>query len=223
MYVVGILREAIASGKIPSGVRIKEKPIAGQLGISRGPIRDALRVLAEDGLVELLPNRGAMVPSPVASDMLEVYALRASLGLLALRKVLKSPADVDLSLVAAQLKALSEAVANQDDAGALLADLSFQDRLVQASGMKRTSREFERLTFQLRMIISELGIRFGDHLSVIESQDCELFAAVSNGRAADAERLWKEQREYWLRDIITYLPGAGFDEDLWIALTRWAN
>ena len=55
---------------------MKEIPLAEQLDISRGPIRDALRLLERDGLVEVIPNRGAIVPDVRAVDVLEVYALR---------------------------------------------------------------------------------------------------------------------------------------------------
>src|SRR3954463_4892156 len=82
-------RGAITAGRSHPGARIKEIPLAAQLGISRGPIRDALRLLERDGLVELIPNRGAVVPAVHALDVLEVYALRASLGSLALHKLMR--------------------------------------------------------------------------------------------------------------------------------------
>jgi DNA-binding GntR family transcriptional regulator len=220
-YVAGVLREAIASGRIPFGVRLKETPIAKQLGVSRGPIRDALRVLAEDGLVELLPNKGALVPSPHASDMLEIYALRSVLGHVALRKLLGRSEEADLSAASAQLEALSAAAEAQDEPAALIADLTLQDELVRASAMKQTATMFQRLTFQVRMVIASLGIRYNDKLALMVSGDRELFSAVVGGRADEAERLWQAQREYWVRDFIRHLPGEDFDESLWIALTQW--
>ena len=85
---VDALRAAILDGQLEPGVRLKEIPLAEQLGISRGPIREALRLLERDGLIELIPNRGAIVPEVKAVDVLEVYALRASLGSLALQKLM---------------------------------------------------------------------------------------------------------------------------------------
>ena len=75
-------------GRLKPGERLKEIPLAEQLGISRGPIRDALRLLERDGLIDVIPNRGAVVPEVHALDVLEVYALRASLGSLALHKLM---------------------------------------------------------------------------------------------------------------------------------------
>ena len=82
------LREAIVRGRFKPGERIKEIPLAAELDILRGPIRDALRLLERDGLVEEIPNRGAIVPAVRAVDVLEVYALRAALGSLALHKLM---------------------------------------------------------------------------------------------------------------------------------------
>ena len=56
------VREAIVGGRLRPGERIKEIPLAEELGFSRAPVRDAFRLLERDGLVELVPNRGAVVP-----------------------------------------------------------------------------------------------------------------------------------------------------------------
>ena len=85
---VEALRDAIVDGRLTPGQRLKEIPLAEQLGVSRGPIRDALRLLERDGLIEVIPNRGAVVPEVHALDVLEVYALRASFGSLALQKLM---------------------------------------------------------------------------------------------------------------------------------------
>src|SRR3954447_15545550 len=82
------IRAAIVAGRPRPGERIKEIPLAQELGFSRAPVRDALKLLERDGLVELLPHRGATAPELRAVDVLEVYALRASLGTLALHKLM---------------------------------------------------------------------------------------------------------------------------------------
>ena len=75
------LRNLIVEGKIKPGERVLELEISRDLGVSRTPIREALKVLASEGLVDLLPLRGAVVKtfSPKdAADMLEVMALLES-------------------------------------------------------------------------------------------------------------------------------------------------
>ncbi|MBS0535560.1 MAG: GntR family transcriptional regulator [Proteobacteria bacterium] len=85
--VVARLRDLIAEGQLPEGSRIIERELCDQLGVSRTPLREAFKVLASEGLVEILPNRGAVVTrlSPrEAHDMLAVLArLEAFAGELA--------------------------------------------------------------------------------------------------------------------------------------------
>jgi DNA-binding GntR family transcriptional regulator len=73
------IREGIASGEYPPGRWLPEPMIAASLGLSRTPVREALRMLAAAGSVELIHNRGARVTAWNASDIEEVYRLRALL------------------------------------------------------------------------------------------------------------------------------------------------
>jgi DNA-binding GntR family transcriptional regulator len=70
------LREAIASGRLPADARIKQEQIAAELGVSRTPVREALHLLEQEGLVRLIPRRGALVLGFTAADVRELYELR---------------------------------------------------------------------------------------------------------------------------------------------------
>ena len=87
--VVSRIRDMIIEGMLPTGVRIHEGQLGEQLGISRTPLREALKVLASEGLVELIPSRGAMVRKLTrkdAHDMLDVLShLEAMAGPLTCR------------------------------------------------------------------------------------------------------------------------------------------
>lgn len=73
------VREGIAAGRYPPGTWLREGTLAEGLGLSRTPVREALRVLAAEGLVELVHNRGARVVRWTAQDVEETYRLRALL------------------------------------------------------------------------------------------------------------------------------------------------
>src|SRR5437879_4475740 len=66
-------------GAMPAGTLLNENALASKLSVSRGPIREACRALAELGFVHLIPNRGVFVQSLSKSDAMEVYDLRAGL------------------------------------------------------------------------------------------------------------------------------------------------
>jgi DNA-binding GntR family transcriptional regulator len=81
--VVERLRDMIVEGDIPSGQRIAETALCEEFGISRTPLREALKVLASEGLVELRPNRGARVLDLTAHDVEELFEMISGLERLA--------------------------------------------------------------------------------------------------------------------------------------------
>lgn len=222
--VAEALREAIVAGRLRAGERIKEAPLAEQLGISRGPIRDALRLLQADGLLDILPNRGAVVPEVQAADVFEVYSIRACLGSLALHKLMMDSDKSAAKELESALRRFEAAVERGDDRRAADADLVFQETIVRKAGMPRVTREFERLTWQLRMFIATLDMRYADKLPIMLEEIRALYGAIIDGRMELAEQLWREKFERWVRDLIAHLPGdGGFDRDLWVALTAGAQ
>jgi DNA-binding GntR family transcriptional regulator len=219
VVVAGALRDALVSGRFRPGERIKEIPLARQLGVSRGPIRDALRLLERDGLVEILPNRGALVPEVRATDFLEVYALRAAIGSLALRKLLLDPLPTAAPALARSRAALERAVERGQERQAADADLAFQSALVDGSGLKRVAREFDRLTWQVRQFIAVLDVRYEGRLTEMRDDVAALHDAIVAGDGANVELLWRAKLERWVRDFVERLGDEDFDAQLWVALT----
>ena len=95
------LREAILEGELKPGQRLMEVQLAEQLGVSRTPVREAIRKLELEGLVIMLPRKGAYVANMSLKDIIDVLEIRASLeGLAAsLAAQRMSSDDIDLSLI----------------------------------------------------------------------------------------------------------------------------
>ena len=74
-----ILRERIRTGELPPGTRLRQETLADELGISRTPLREAMRLLAADGLVELEPNRGAVVTALSREAQVRFWEARLAL------------------------------------------------------------------------------------------------------------------------------------------------
>jgi DNA-binding GntR family transcriptional regulator len=217
-FIAGLLRESLVNGRLAPGTRIKEAEVTAELGMSRGPVREALRMLEEDGLVELLPNRGAVVSEYSALDLLEVYALRSHLGSLAIHKLIRSVPVGERRALVASVDEIDEAVAADDEVRAVEADIMFQDALVAASGLRFTSKSFSRLSMQVRMFVAVLGTRYDTLLHEIASEDRRLFDLVVDGDVVAADSLWRQKLERWLRDFTAKLPDPNFDPELWIDL-----
>lgn len=73
------IQARVLSGEIPTGMRLRQETLASEFGVSRTPVREALRKLESSGLVLVAPNRGAVVRGPSARDIREAYAVRAEL------------------------------------------------------------------------------------------------------------------------------------------------
>lgn len=94
--VVSRLRDMIIEGRLAAGVRIHEGQICEQLGVSRTPLREALKVLAMEGLVDLIPSRGAMVRVLTAKDVRDMLTVLMSLERMAGEMTCQNATDEDV-------------------------------------------------------------------------------------------------------------------------------
>jgi DNA-binding GntR family transcriptional regulator len=85
------LSERILAGNYPPGQRIMEQAVSAEFGVSRGPVREALRLLERDGLVTILPRRGAQVTTLSIEEVREIFDIRASLNGLRDRQIAEGP------------------------------------------------------------------------------------------------------------------------------------
>src|SRR5829696_580904 len=90
------IQSQVLSGEVPVGTRLRQEALAEEFGVSRTPVREALRQLQATGLLELLPNRGAVVRGPSAREIREAYEVRAELEGLAAELAAERISDSDL-------------------------------------------------------------------------------------------------------------------------------
>lgn len=216
--VAHALREQIASGHFPPGERIKEAPLAARLGLSRGPVREALRLLAEDGLVESMPHRGTTIPMATAERVMEVYAARAALGAVILRRLATLEPE-SLHPVATALADVRRVARQRDHCRIGDADLRFQDAIARAARLRHTSLFFLRLTMQLRMFIAILKLDYADIPGRIERADSAIFRALREHDGHEAVRVWRAKLDIGVRYMVAQLPTENFDPELWLTIS----
>jgi DNA-binding GntR family transcriptional regulator len=143
--VYDALRRAIVTGVLQPGQRVNEAEVARQMHISRGPVREAIRLLEQAGLLISIPRRGTVVVTLSAEDVEEVYTLRADLETRAIRRATTRLSQADLSeldRLLGEMQAASEA----GDLPALLdADIAFHRKIVRAAGWPQLQRVWESL------------------------------------------------------------------------------
>jgi DNA-binding GntR family transcriptional regulator len=127
----------IMSGALSPGARLGEVELAERLGVSRTPVREALSRLAAEGLVEIVPNRGARVATWTVAELEGVFDLRATLEpqLTAFAVPNATPADVDeLDALATRMTEVGSPGPDQDLDALVPLNRAFHDRLVALAG-----------------------------------------------------------------------------------------
>jgi len=182
------LKHAIITGDLPAGSRIVETEYAERMHISRTPLREALRKLERDGLVEYMLRRGVIVRAFTIADVEEIYTIRNCLEMLTLPAIIQNATPEDilrLRTILAEMDPLTE----RGDAAALSpAARRFHSELTAISGLKRTIRAIEGQDEYISrfsaLAIAKESRRSAAHeehhqlVNLVEARDLEGFTAL---------------------------------------------
>lgn len=179
------LRQAISAGEFPPSTQLGEAALARQLGVSRGPLREAIARLTQEGLLVAPRNRGAKVPDLTREAVSDIYLLRSTIERAAIERVLeqgRGPETADrLDAAVAEMAALS---GSPDSPEMVAADLAFHHELVEAADSERLSRVHQTVIVETGMCLRAMQATYTpDQDRVTEHRD--LTAAI---RAGDLPR-----------------------------------
>ena len=176
-----VLREMILDGRLVPGTHLRETQVAQSLGVSRNTLREALRSLAEHGLVTHHPHRGVVVTDLTVDDVADLFRLRLVLeqaGLAAL---------TDTGELERSTGAFAAALERGDAVEALEEDFRFHRALVAALGSDRLSAAHERAQGELRLVLLQLDRDYEP--PQVEEHRAILAAAAAGDREAAAAAL----------------------------------
>ncbi len=138
-----VLKHAIITGEIPAGERIVETDYADRLHISRTPLREALRKLERDGLVEYVLRRGVVVRAFTIADVEEIYTIRNALELLTLPAIIEKATEEDLASLRTQLREMDDLIAAKDYDALSPITRAFHRQMTAICGQNRILRVIE--------------------------------------------------------------------------------
>ena len=138
------IRAAILDGVFQPGDRLSDFHLAQSLGISRGPVREALRLLAADSLVVQTTNKGAFVSEISRKDLKDIYELRSAVESCAARTLAKRHAASDVRALDGLLQQMLHSADNGDAEAVTALDLEFHETLCRLTGNRRLQAVFER-------------------------------------------------------------------------------
>jgi DNA-binding GntR family transcriptional regulator len=149
------LREAIIDGRIAQGVALREVSLAKTFGTGRSAVREAIRQLVQEGLVDYELHRGAFVRVMSLADRLDVYVAREAIETGVAKRVVEAARPADLSLLRAALADLQAKAEGHDRVteDLIAADIRFHQELVHLARSPRLTRAHETLAAETRMLL----------------------------------------------------------------------
>jgi len=147
--VFNTLRQEILTGKLKPGERLMEIHLANKLGVSRTPIREAIRKLELEGLVIMIPRRGAEVAQITLKNLKDVMEVRRALDVLAIELACERMAQEELDALYQACEHFSDAVKTNDTRMLAEADVAFHDQIVLSTGNARLIQLVSNLSEQM--------------------------------------------------------------------------
>jgi len=185
------LRESILSGAYEPGVQLNETALARQLGVSRGPLREAIQRLVQEGLLTSRPRRGAFVPELTNADRADIYFAREAIETATLKRVIESGRAADLAKTLSRyVEAMVVALENDDWEAVIDHDLGFHCQLVDAAESPRLSRLYASLIAETRLCLHVLVSGWQGRKDFVEEHRAltERLAAEDTEGAMEAAR-----------------------------------
>lgn len=183
------IRAAILSGRLLPGERLKQEQLAADLGVSRIPVREALRVLEAEGFVESSPGRGSRVTTITPADAIEVLEVRGVLEGLAARLAAGRPGGQEVEQLRSVVREGQAAWEQGDRAASSAAHTAFHLELARAAGSPQLFDQLQSFPAKTEWIFSTVlntrgDISWNEHEAVVD--------AIAAGDPERAERLMRE-------------------------------
>lgn len=173
------LRSAIRYGALESGAQLGEAELASRLGVSRGPLREAMQRLVQEGLLRSEPHRGLFVVELDEHDVSDVYTARLAIERAACQLIMRRNRDAAAVALNSALRDLTKAARLRDKVLMSDADQAFHEALVGASGSPRLVRMADTLLVETRMCLHALQEHYPEPADLVEEHRLLVDAVVS--------------------------------------------
>ncbi len=181
------IKELIYAGEFKPGDRLNEAALALRMGTSRGPIREAIRILAGTGLVTAVLNRGVFVRKVSVSEMLEIYELRALVFGFAAERAAEHVTDQDRARFESLLEQMDEACQGGDNSRYYELNLQFHALVLSLSHSQRAQRQYQDYVKELHLFRRQ-NFNLAGNMRTSNLEHRRIYEAISKGNAARAKQ-----------------------------------
>ena len=190
--VVGSLFKGLMSNRFAPGQRLIESDLTAEYGVSRGTLREAFRRLAADGLVEIVPNRGAIVRRLSMRDMTELFQIRNRLEGLAALLAAEQCRDPDVrQRFQTAIKPIWDAHPRTHSGEYIHENARFHEAILEASGNRQLTLISRQ--FQLPVIMAQVcGLLTAETIASSVAEHRLLAQAILDAKASEAERIMQD-------------------------------
>lgn len=203
------IERMILENELVRGARINELALAGRLGISRGPVREACRTLTQAGLLETHANRGFFVRKLAHKDVIDLYDLRAGLMRLAGELIVQHISDEMLADLRAFVDGMEQARAQKDTARFQELNAAFHAALVDAAGNRRLQEVYAGLVKEMRLF-RQRALASDAAMAASNREHQAIVEAIAT---RDAARAAAAMADHILQGKARFLNAAGDDLD----------
>ena len=194
------IREAIRKGKLKPGDRLVEMQLAEEMHISRFPIREALRYLEKEGLVETIPFKGTYVAQLTERDMEELYSLRSAIEAFAVRILIKHIDEQKIKKLESIFQSMQQASKNEDLDKLISEDFRFHQTICELSDHRKLLEVWLTLENQLRVFLTIEKQLFGNSAEFVKSH-IPILEAIQQRKIRPAQKAIRDHLNWAMQTI----------------------
>lgn len=210
--VFNTLRQAILKGELKPGERLMEIALAERLGVSRTPIREAMRKLELEGLVVMIPRRGAQVANITEKDLNDVLEVRIALENVAIEKACKRMSEEEMGRLWLAAKEFKHTISEGNLVKLAEADVAFHEIIYRASDNKRLIQVLNNLREQIYRYRVEY-LKDAQTRDVLVQEHEELTQAIKDRDVARAQEISFRHIENQRKGIMESIHSENNDKE----------
>lgn len=189
--IADILRENIISGNINPGEKVNEYQVAKLLNISRPPIREAFRLLVAEGLITLVPRKGAFVSKLSVQEVKEIYEMKSMMESFAVRLAIPTVDEKEVSGLDSINNSMEEKIKQDNFKAILKLNIEFHRKMIKMSKNEKLIRFYESIVLPIRRY-QRVGLSAPTSWEVSLKEHRGITQAIESKNIALAERLTRE-------------------------------
>jgi len=196
------LSDSIIEGRLKPAEKLNENDLCNQFGISRSPLRECFRILESEGLIVIIPRKGAHVRELTRNDIEDVFPIRASLESLAARLAVPNIGDKEIGVFNDLITKMEETLANNDIKSFLRFNFTFHSVFIKASNNRVLERTLKSLGKGLWLRLAFLCYQSSEGLEASNNMHKRIVRAFQKKDISSVQRLVEDHIEQSRRHIL---------------------